>query len=594
MHLKFKANFIIILIRFLVLCIILLNIRNKKIIIKIDNLINGTFYQDNQDFSKFNQNHKIIALYYPDNIKIINHNYNINDNINNNKLIENQIKLAKNHGIYGFGIISDYLNGNNINGTILNFFSFINKLNFSFFMVIEEQKDKIDNDQLIKNWSIIYNKKYLFNFFDNIKQYILSDSYIKHKGKPILGIFHALNFTTNLIENIQQYQIEKGIKNFFIISIYNENKNLKINNLSKNKVIFPSTKLGLSSDLNLKYFYNSYNSLLFNQEINIKKNIESFIVVNGSPPNKFFNLFKKYLNEICLNNETFILINAWNNYKENLYLEPNDEYGFSYLNYFSKAIFNLEEVIHFDFQSLINKCRIAVQVHLFYIDLMKDVINKTNNIPAKFDLYITIPSQNFFRFVDNYIKNYSKSNYYEILIVENKGRDVLPFLIQIKPIIKKYKYICHIHSKKSETSPEIGFQWRNYLFNNLLGNSNIVSGILNDFEQNKKLGFIFPETFYGIIPLFYILTEKTRYWMNFLSSKLFPFTPIGELVNFPAGNMFWAKINSIFQIFIYNLNEYFPKEDEQTNDTIMHAIERIWLYLVKFNRFKYKIIFNIF
>ena len=82
--------------------------------------------------------------------------------------------------------------------------------------------------------------------------------------------------------------------------------------------------------------------------------------------------------------------------------------------------------------------------------------------------------------------------------------------------------------------------------------------------------------------------------MDFLSSKLFHFNDIGELVNFPAGNMFWAKIDAIFQLFVLDLSEYFPKEDEQTNDTIMHGIERIWIYLVKYNHFKYKIIFNIF
>lgn len=32
----------------------------------------------------------------------------------------------------------------------------------------------------------------------------------------------------------------------------------------------------------------------------------------------------------------------------------------------------------------------------------------------------------------------------------------------------------------------------------------------------------------------------------------------------------------------------FPKEKNQTEDTIMHAIERIWLYLVKYNGFYYK------
>ena len=170
----------------------------------------------------------------------------------------------------------------------------------------------------------------------------------------------------------------------------------------------------------------------------------------------------------------------------------------------------------------------------------------------------------------------------------------MPFINQMKNKYKYYKYICHIHTKKSLTAPKIGFLWRNYLYDNLLGNIYIVSEILNDFEKNKKLGFIFPETFYGIIKHFHILTKETKKWLDFLSSILFTSCKLGKLLNFPAGNMFWAKTKAIFQIFVYDFIKYFPKENEQTNDTIMHGIERIWLYLVKFNYFKYKIIFNSF
>ena len=76
--------------------------------------------------------------------------------------------------------------------------------------------------------------------------------------------------------------------------------------------------------------------------------------------------------------------------------------------------------------------------------------------------------------------------------------------------------------------------------------------------------------------------------------KLFPHYKIGDLFNFPAGNMFWSKIDAIYQLFTYDLNEYFPNEEEQINDSIMHGIERIWLYLVIYNGYYYKTIFKFF
>ena len=50
--------------------------------------------------------------------------------------------------------------------------------------------------------------------------------------------------------------------------------------------------------------------------------------------------------------------------------------------------------------------------------------------------------------------------------------------------------------------------------------------------------------------------------------------------------MFWAKSKAIYQIF--NVRLKYPEELGQTNETIMHAIERLWLYLVKLNGYYYK------
>ena len=70
---------------------------------------------------------------------------------------------------------------------------------------------------------------------------------------------------------------------------------------------------------------------------------------------------------------------------------------------------------------------------------MKEIINKTNNIPIKFDLYISTDTKQKMDFTKNYVDRYSKANDVSIIIIENKGRDVLPFLIQMKDEIYKYK-----------------------------------------------------------------------------------------------------------------------------------------------------------
>ena len=500
--------------------------------------------------------------------------------------------MAKNHGIFGFGIVYNMMNKQKFNEEFFNLFSSDNMDHFPFFIIINYNDKNTQENQNLLNHNITYDKEVFISFIDGIKNHLKSENYIKLRDKPILGFFQS-SLTYHLITNFRKI-LETEKNKIYIILISYEKNNLDYSDITNSSVKFPSKNLGLANNLTQQYFYNFYYPNLLKDDNNQSGRIRNFFIINGSLPEKFYIIFKRYLNSIKPNKSDFLLFNAWNNYQENYFLEPNEEFGYAYLNYLSKAIFNLDDKIVYDLARFYNSCKIVVQVHLFYDDLIEDIINKTNNIPVKFDLYITITSPEIKDKLEKFIKIFSKANYYEILIVKNKGRDVLPFLNQIKTRFKFYKYICHIHTKKSLTAPEIGNLWRNYLYGNLLGNSTIISEILNDFEKIEKLGFIFPETFYGIIQHFYILTEGTKNWMNFIADKLLPNYKIGELKNFPAGNMFWAKINAISQIFTYDFSKYFPNEDAQTNDTIMHGIERIWLYLVKFNHFYYKIIFKSF
>ena len=500
------------------------------------------------------------------------------------------------HGIYGFGVVYNWTNNKIYDDKMSNLFSYMNDINFPFFIILNyDMKYILKNETSLKK-NIINNDVIPYIFMYYINNFIKSNNYIKFKGNPIIGIFHSPYITSKFINDIRKSGYEDEQRKIYILCISNDKQNIiSYPNEINSFVEFTTQNIGLpSNSLNQQYFYNFYYYNLFNEE-NIKsKTIKNFCIINGSQPEKFYIILTKYLNNTSQEKETFILFNAWNNYQGNYFLEPDDEYGFSYLNYFSKALFNLNHSSFYELKNQKDSVKIAIQVHLFYEDLIPDIINKVNNIPVKYDLYITTTSQSISKKLKKFIKKHSNTNYYEILIIENKGRDILPFLAQMKNKYKKYKYISHIHSKKSQNAPQIGFIWRNYLYDNLFGDTNIISEILYDFEKDRKLGFIFPETFFAIIKHFFRLTNKTIEWMNFISTKYFPGYERGELVNFPAGNMFWAKIKAIYQVFDIDLKEYYPSEDGQINDTIMHGIERIWLYLVKLNRYKYKVIFKSF
>ena len=151
------------------------------------------------------------------------------------------------------------------------------------------------------------------------------------------------------------------------------------------------------------------------------------------------------------NTNRFIFINAWNEWGEGTYLEPDNKYGYASINALSKAIFNISYYqTPYNTTNLLIDSKIAIQVHIYYDDLIYEIINKIKNIPVKYDLFITTNNITNKKVIKFYIEKYLIVNNYEILIVKNKGRDILPLLIQLNnKIIKNYKYFCHIHSKKT-------------------------------------------------------------------------------------------------------------------------------------------------
>ena len=149
----------------------------------------------------------------------------------------------------------------------------------------------------------------------------------------------------------------------------------------------------------------------------------------------------KWTKENYNKSNRIIFINSWNNYFEGTYLEPDSKYGFGSLNALSKALFDLPyRNINNKLLNLKKLCLVAIQAHIYYEDLINEIVNKTNNIPVKFDLYITTDNSKKMKYIQNYTKRYSKANSLEINIFENKGRDIFPFLIQFREVINKYKY----------------------------------------------------------------------------------------------------------------------------------------------------------
>ena len=617
-------------------------ITNEMIEIEIDNKIEDYKYENDIDYSEFRTEIKSIAIYFPniylnkfrkiislndinkeivkyydiskeymDNQNLSNHDKKSLENSYEYKFINNQIKLAKRHGIYGFGVYIYWFSGKIFFDRYINIFLETNSIDFHFLFILKNRNidDCSHKNQIQKE----YNKNKPEELIQKLKIFFLDKRYIKLGLKPALCIDNNLKRIKKLKMTIQLWRDEAkkiGIGELIIIGALNNKNNSFIDLSTIYNAGYQNLPKYLFNDnllVNFKENTTFFSGLIY-RDINFKS-VSNFSMFRGSTlenkfkinkkiffgdyhPEYFYIMNKKIIDWSKIyhkNSSNLIFVNAWNDYNKGNYLEPNPRYGFGSLNSISKALFNLSFTNYtYNLSNLINKNLIAVQVHIYYIDLIYEIINKTNNIPVQFDLYITTNTRKKKSYITEYINKYSKANNFKIKILDNNGRDVLPLLNQMNYIGKKYKYFCHIHSKKSRHDPKYGLAWRNYLYKNLLGNKEIISHILTEFENNEKLGFIFPETFYEAKVHALKLPEPLKKNINFLINSIFPGYKMGKTLDFPAGNMFWAKFQAVYQAFRIVINKDLCKEGKPL--TILYALERIWLYIVKMNGFYYKTI----
>lgn len=225
-----------------------------------------------------------------------------------------------------------------------------------------------------------------------------------------------------------------------------------------------------------------------------------------------------------------------------------------------------------------NNLKIAIHIHLYYIDMIDIFINYLKDSPINFTLFISVISE-----ADKNIclQKISKNNLenmedLHIKIVKNIGRDIAPLLINLKNELLQYDLVCHIHSKKSLHTT--GYEnLANFLFSNLIS-KNSIKTIVSNFIKNNNIGIIIPPIFYKAFHGELQLDKPDKDNMIYLLNKMnINFEPNETNFIFPAGNMFWFRPQALKKLFDLNLSyNDMPKEPISNVWTILHAIERIY------------------
>lgn len=216
---------------------------------------------------------------------------------------------------------------------------------------------------------------------------------------------------------------------------------------------------------------------------------------------------------------------------------------------------------------------IAVQLHLFYEDLLMEFKWYLSQIPFSFDLFISCQENADVRKIEKELLEIPYAGKIVVRKVPNRGRDIAPVFIWFREELKEYDYFLHIHSKKSLFTGKEQTDWRRQSMEALVGSPDIVRKILCLFEQNEKIGLIYPEYF----------QELTMYHCSWLTNEMqgrkfmkeYQLHMEGSLFQYPVGSFYWAKTEAIRPLFdrAYRIEE-FPEEEGQVDGTILHVIER--------------------
>jgi lipopolysaccharide biosynthesis protein len=220
-------------------------------------------------------------------------------------------------------------------------------------------------------------------------------------------------------------------------------------------------------------------------------------------------------------------------------------------------------------QTMKQNGRIAVVLHLYYTDLWPEFEKAISSISEPFDLFVTLTSRD----IEVEVRVQKAFPQAQLLHFENRGRDILPFVVLINSgVLFRYELVCKLHTKRSLHRVD-GDHWRQVLVDGILGGQNLVHCIVEAFDGDPDLGIVVTDgQLYGL---------DQSHWDGNLKRlrSLGPKIGIADIPDcslFPGGSMYWIRPFLLRQIGALRLSpEDFELEPLPADGTTAHGVERL-------------------
>lgn len=218
--------------------------------------------------------------------------------------------------------------------------------------------------------------------------------------------------------------------------------------------------------------------------------------------------------------------------------------------------------------------RVCVLVHVFYPELLGELLGQLGNMPVHYDLIITNASGTP---VEVQRADARGARHVAVLDLANHGRDIWPMVQVVNAgLLDPYELVLKLHTKQSawrEEHPDLpgsGEQWRDSLFAGLLGSPENVCNVLGAFAQAPDLGVVTgdgsllgPDFWGGDLALCRELLRRIELAVE------------PDKLRFPSGSFYWVRAFVLQGLRSLALTAAdFEREAGQIDATTAHAIER--------------------
>jgi len=298
-------------------------------------------------------------------------------------------------------------------------------------------------------------------------------------------------------------------------------------------------------------------------------------VFHGATPQRFHDWATAALactTRLAPPEERLVFVNAWNEWGEGTYLEPDRWFGHAPAQALRSAIANQAPATAHQHPAVLASHESAkthdavVLFHIFYADLVADLAERLRPLRDSLDVIVTFPDQ----WPDAAVEALVRAVPGAVLVpMPNRGRDVAPFLTALEIArARGHTIFCKAHTKKSPHRSD-GAAWRDRLLDGLMSPERARAAQAL-FAEDARLGLLAAETARMSFGDPGVMTHNAE-GVDALSRRLG--LRYGPDTIFPAGTMFWGRLAAFAALD--GLVLPFEPELGRVDGTLAHAFERL-------------------